>query len=160
MVMEHKQPKMSGKYVRAFSWHKHIGNFVREIIKESPLLHVCSGPESDFGDIRVDRFVCPRSPGVIADWTNLPFRDESFAAVFADPPWNIGQMKSCANFCKEALRIAPIAYVMAPWLWIERTARRKEIWVREFPGINIPVLIVKYERKNKDQMRFELVAAE
>lgn len=145
---------MAGKYVPAFSWHKHIGHFMADIIKEAPLLHVCSGPNSDFGDVRVDRYVHPVAPGVIADWTALPFQQDSFAAVFADPPWNLGYMKACADFCKEALRIAPVAYVMSPWLWVHKAARRSSIWVREFPGVNIPILIVRYERRDMDQWRF------
>lgn len=142
----------AGRYREAFTWHRHIGHFLESIITETPLLHVCSGPVSDFGDVRCDRYVVPRSPGVVADWVALPFGDDKFAAVFADPPWKIGQMKSCADFCHEALRVAPVAYVMAPWLWVHERARRSKIWVRDMPGVNIPVLIARYERKNKDQM--------
>jgi hypothetical protein len=151
--MEHRQ-RRHGRYVPAFSWHRNIGNFIRTIVTEKPLLHVCAGPRSDFGEVRLDRHVRSRPPSVIADWTALPFCDASFAAVFADPPWNIGQMRECASFCKEALRVAPVVYVMAPWLWVEKRARRTAIWVREFPGVNIPILIVRYERKDKDQSPF------
>jgi hypothetical protein len=142
---------MAGRYVPAFSWHKDIDAFIAEVITERPLLHVCSGPHSEFGDVKVDRFVIPKAAGVIADWTQLPFADDSFAAIFADPPWNIGYMRACANFCKDALQIAPVLYVMSPWLWVEARAKRK-IWVRELPGINQPILLVRYERKNRDQM--------
>ena len=79
---------MAGKYVPAFSWHKNIGRFLDTIVKETPLLNVCSGPISKYGDMRVDRHVLPLAPGVVADWTALPFMDDLFAAVFADPPWN------------------------------------------------------------------------
>ena len=144
--MEHKQPRMYGRYVKAFSWHSSIEKFVRSIVKESPILHVCSGPHSEFGNVRLDRFVEPRSPGVMADWCALPFADKSFGAVFADPPWNLGQMKSCADFCKEALRVAPVAYVMSPWLWVRKHVKRT-IWAREFPGINVPILVVRYEAR-------------
>jgi hypothetical protein len=137
---------MAGKYVEAFSWHRDIDSFLSEIITERPLLHVCSGPVSEFGDVRVDRYVNPIPPGVIADWTSLPFAADSFSAVFADPPWNLAYMKACADFCKDALRIAPVAYVMSPWLWCNRSAKRSRIWVRDFPGINHPILIVRYER--------------
>jgi hypothetical protein len=147
--MEHKQPKMAGRYVKAFSWHSRIEQFVDSIIDEYPLLHVCSGPHSKFGNVRLDRFVEPRPPGVMADWCNLPFRDNSFGAVFADPPWNLGQMKTCADFCHEALRVAPVAYVMAPWLWVKKGVRRTDIWVREFPGLNVPILIVRYQRPDQ-----------
>jgi len=145
-MMEHRQPRMAGRYVDAFSWHDDIERFLGTIITETPLLHVCSGPVSDFGDVRVDCHVHPITPGVIADWTALPFGNNSFAAVFADPPWNLAYMKPCADFCKEALRVAPVAYVMSPWLWVKKGILRSSIWVREFPGINNPILIVRYQR--------------
>jgi hypothetical protein len=146
--MQNKEKKrMAGRYVTAFSWHDDIALFLPTIIKETPLLHVCSG-ESGFGTVRCDRFVMPVPPGVIADWLALPFERDSFAAVFADPPWNLGYMKACADFCKEALRVAPVAYVMSPWLWVNRKAKRTNIWVRELRGINAPILIVRYERAN------------
>ena len=138
--------KMAGRYVPAFSWHDTIETFLNKIIIETPLLHVCSGPVSDFGDVRVDRHVQPVRPGVIADWTSLPFAPNSFGAVFADPPWNLAYMQDCAKFCKEAMRIAPVFYVMSPWLWVNSGSKREQIWVREFPGINNPILIVKYAR--------------
>ncbi len=147
--MEHKLKSMTGRYVPAFSWHRSIEKFLEHVITESPLLHVCSGPHSRFGDVRADRHVMPHAPGVKADWLNLPFRDDSFAAVFGDPPWGLGYMKDCGDFCKEALRVANVAYVMSPWLWVNRAARRTQIWVREFPGINNPILIVRYERKGR-----------
>ena len=148
--MMNRHSKM-GRYVPAFSWTENIDVFIREIISERPLLHVCSGPQSDFGDVKVDRFAIPKAVAVVADWTQLPFADDSFAAIFADPPWNIGYMRACANFCRDALQIAPVVYVMSPWLWVETRAHRK-IWVRELPGINQPILLVRYERKNRDQM--------
>jgi hypothetical protein len=137
---------MAGKYVEAFSWHSSVENFLDYEIDETPLLHVCSGPRSFFGDVRVDRHVLPRPPGVKADWLKLPFADDSFGAVFADPPWSIGYMKDTADFCKEALRVSRVVYIMSPWLWCNRMAKRSKIWIREFPGINYPILIVRYER--------------
>jgi hypothetical protein len=143
--MLHKEKRMAGQYVEAFSWHETIEDFVRENVPERPLLHVCSGPRSDFGDVRVDKYVNPIPPGTIADWTNLPFKSDSFEAVFADPPWNLAYMKACAQFCVEALRVAPVIYVMSPWLWIREGISRK-VWVREFPGVNQPILFVRYQK--------------
>jgi hypothetical protein len=142
---------MAGQYVPAFSWHEDIDVFVRQTVTEKPCLHVCAGPDSYFGDVRVDRYVSPKPPSVIANWRSLPFSDDSFACVFADPPWNIGYMKDCADFCKHALYIAPVVYVMSPWLWVH-TSSKRTIWVREFPGINVPILLVRYERKNRQQL--------
>lgn len=153
--MEHKQPRMAGRYVEAFSWHGSIDEFLRSNVLETRVLHVCSGPVSDFGDVRADRYVKPIPPSVIADWTQLPFANDSFDAVFADPPWNMAYMKACADFCKEALRVARVAYVMSPWLWVNEAAKRTKIWAREFPGVNVPVLLVRYERVNLNQEVFQ-----
>lgn len=158
-MMRQQRSLMSGKYVPAFSWHRHIERFLESIVTETPLLSVCAGPNSRFGDIRIDRHVAPVPPSAIADWTALPFGDDTFAAVFADPPWNVAYMKPCADFCKEALRVAPVAYVMSPWLWVNRAAKRSNIWVREFPGVNVPILIVRYERRSKDQLRLPYAAS-
>lgn len=137
---------LKGRYVPAFSWGGNTAGFLKSVVTETPLLHVCSGPVSDFGDVRADRYVRPIPPGVIADWTSLPFASDSFGAVFADPPWNMAYMKACADFCKEALRVAGVAYVMSPWLWCNANALRTKIWVREFPGVNVPINIVRYAR--------------
>lgn len=145
----HKPKRMAGRYTPAFTWHADIDTFLREQIRETPLLHVCSGPISPLGAVRVDRYVQAIQPAVLADWCALPFVSDSFAAVFADPPWFASYMKQSADFCKEALRVAPVAYVMSPWLWCSREASRTNIWVREFPGINQPILFVRYERRVK-----------
>jgi hypothetical protein len=145
MQEQHKPKQMAGRYVPTFSWPGSIEKFVNHIITESPLLHVCAGPQSQIGDVRVDRHVTPHAPAVKADWLALPFKDDSFGAVFADPPWGIGYMADSAKFCEEALRIARVIYVMSPWLWVAKGIRRK-VWIREFPGINNPILIARYER--------------
>lgn len=98
-----------------------------------------------FGDVRVDKYVRPIPPAIIADWLNLPFASDSFESVFADPPWNAHYMKPCAEFCKEALRVAPVVYVMSPWVWVAKKVTR-QFWVREFPGIHNPILLVRYSR--------------
>jgi len=141
--------RMAGRYVPAFTWHGAIDEFLRSIITESPLLHVCSGPVSDLGDMRVDAHVLPKPPSIMADWLSLPFESDSFGAVFADPPWLASYMKPCADFCKEALRVAPVAYVMSPWIWVNRIAKRTNYWIREFPGINVPIIIARYERASE-----------
>ena len=148
---------MTGRYVEAFSWHRSIDKFLEHIITETPILHVCAGPHSRFGDVRLDRYVVCSEPAVKADWLSLPFPDDCFGAVFADPPWNINYMKDCADFCHEALRVANVAYIMSPWLWVNGMARRTAIWVREFPGINNPILIVRYERRGR-QLSFNQTA--
>jgi hypothetical protein len=89
---------------------------------------------------------------VIADWRALPFRDDSFGCIFADPPWAMDNMKACGDFCKHALYISPVLYLMAPWYWVSDRAERTAVWIRELPGINVPVLLVRYERTDRDQL--------
>jgi hypothetical protein len=83
---------------------------------------------------------------VQGDWANLPFARDSFAAVFADPPWNAGYKCAVSDFVNEALRVAPIAYLMAPWVYGSRRAYLAKTWVRQFPGVNVSILLTRYER--------------
>jgi len=130
------------RYIEAFTWTTTIDRFVREIITERPLLNVCSGREL-FGDINVDLY---EPSDVKADWLKLPFKADTFAAVFADPPWNGGYKKASADFVKEALRIAPIVYVMSPWIYGSKSASLTRVWVRQLPGVNNAIVIARYER--------------
>jgi len=46
----------------------------------------------------------------------LPFDDDSFAATFADFPWVKDWMKNTSSALIEMLRVAPVAYIICPWL--------------------------------------------
>ncbi len=130
------------RYVEAFSWTDSIERFIAWNVSETPLLHVCSG-RSDFGDTTCDQY---EPADVQGDWTSLPFDDDSYAAVFADPPWNSGYKAHVAAFVREAMRVAPVAYLMAPWLYGGSAAPLSRVWVRQFPGVHAPVLLTRYER--------------
>jgi len=130
------------RYVEAFSWDGRIDRFLAAYVTEAPLLHVCSG-HSSFGTTTVDLY---EPADVRADWTALPFPDDSYAAVFADPPWNSGYKGDVAAFMREAMRIAPVAYLMAPWLYGGALAPLTRVWVRQMPGVHTPVLLSRYER--------------
>jgi hypothetical protein len=86
---------------------------------------------------------------VKADWRDLPFSDDSYGAVFADPPWNSGYKADVALFVREAMRVAPVAYLMAPWLYGGAAAPLSRVWVRQMPGVHAPVLLTRYERPGK-----------
>jgi len=130
------------RYIKAFSWTGTIQRFLDEVVTERPLLNVCSGATA-WGDVTMDKYE-PADVG--GDWTALPFENDSFNAVFADPPWNAAYKKDVAAFVREALRIAPVAYIMAPWIYGGKIARLTDCWVRQFPGIHTPVLLTRYER--------------
>jgi len=131
------------RYVPAFSWPKGIEQFLGAVITERPLLNVCSGL-SPLGDVHLDLYV---QCDVRADMTALPFKDDAFGAVFADPPWDATIKKKCADFCKESMRVAPVLYLMSPWIWGTSAAELEACWVRQHPGINNAIVISKYRRK-------------
>lgn len=138
------------RYREAFKWTRTIDDFVKWQIRETPLLNVCSG-HSDFGDATMDKY---EPADVEGDWVDLPFARDSFAAVFADPPWDSGHKSEVAAFIREALRVAPVAYLMAPWLYCAAWCQITHVWYRQFPGVNMPILLSRYERTR--QMALEM----
>jgi hypothetical protein len=134
------------RYVKAFSWTGTIQRFLDEQIIERPLLNVCAGRTS-WGDVTVDRY---EQAKVKAAWIALPFASSSFGACFADPPWDAEYKPEVAAFMREALRVAPVAYLMAPWIYGAAWARMTDCWVRQLPGINRAVVLTRYERNVND----------
>jgi hypothetical protein len=133
------------QYREAFSWTRTVDEFVQWHVKERPLLNVCAG-RSSWGDVTLDLH---EPADVQGDWTALPFEDDSFGAVFADPPWDSGHKTEVAAYMREALRVAPVAYLMAPWLYCAAWAKISRVWWREFPGIHTPILLARYERSRQ-----------
>ena len=130
------------RYVEAFSWTGTIAAFLRENVTEHPLLNACSGRER-FGDVTCDLF---EPADYKAAWTQLPFQANEFAAVFADPPWDAEYKPQVAAFMREALRVAPVAYLMAPWTYGAAWAKLDRVWVRQLPGVNRTVSLTRYVR--------------
>jgi len=135
------------RYIEAFSWTGTIQRFLDTAIVERPLLNVCAG-RTRWGDVTADRY---EPADVRSGWTELPFASGSFAAVFADPPWDAGYKKDVAAFVREALRIAPVAYLMAPWIYGGRIARLTSCWIRQMPGVNSAIAVTRYERASSSQ---------
>jgi len=131
------------RYVEAFSWTKTVDEFVRDIVTERPILNVCAG-KVNFGDVALDYY---EPSDVKGDMGHLPFADDSFGCVFSDPPWDASMKSKVAAFCKDALRVAPVLYVMSPWHWGSSKRVIDKVWLREFPGISNAILIIKYARK-------------
>ena len=114
-------------------------------IPERPLLHCCCN-EDHFADVNVDiRFEV--KPDIVCDVAEkLPFKDNQFAAAFADFPWVNSWRWSAARAIKEMLRVSPIVYTICPWLYGARTCHPEFIQLSWRPGINAPILFVKYVR--------------
>ncbi len=69
--------------------------------------------------------------------------------MFADPPWDSGHKLEVSRYVREALRVAPVAYLMAPWLYGAAWAQLTRVWYRQFPGIHTPILLSRYERSRQ-----------
>ena len=132
------------RYVEAFSWPGTIEAFLQEHVTERPLLNVCAG-RTRWGDVTMDRY---EVSDVLGDWTALPFRNDEFGAVFADPPWDAEYKPQVAAFVREALRVAPVAYLMAPWIYGAAWAQLTKTWVRQMPGVNRAVTLTRYARRD------------
>ena len=131
------------RYREAFSWTQSIDEFVKWTVSETPLLHACAG-RSSWGDVTLDLH---EPADVQGDWTDFSqFERDQFGAVFADPPWDSGHKAEVAAFVREALRVAPVAYLMAPWLYCAAWCDITRVWFREFPGVHTPILLSRYER--------------
>ena len=133
------------RYREAFSWTDSIDAFVQHVVTERPLLNVCAG-RTTWGDVTLDLY---EPADVHGDWTELPFERDAFGAVFADPPWDSGHKVEVATYMREALRVAPVAYLMAPWLYCSAWAKITRVWFREFPGVHAPILLTRYERSRQ-----------
>jgi hypothetical protein len=122
------------------------GGKIEHTIPERPLLHVCCNTDH-FGTVNVD--VRPEvSPDIVANvLEGLPFADNSFAAAFADFPWIESWRWNAALAIKEMLRVAPVVYVISPWLYGAKTCYPDEVNVSWRPGINHPILFVRYVRR-------------
>src|SRR3970282_1368619 len=79
------------RFFAAMSWSGDEGLFITRQVREHPLLNVCAG-NAMFGDLRVDAY--HPWPDVKADALQLPFKADTFAAVFMDPPWGLASMPS------------------------------------------------------------------
>jgi hypothetical protein len=122
------------------------GGKIEHSIPEHPLLHACCA-QDHFGDVNID--IRPEvNPDKVCDITRrIPYPDNSFAAAFADFPWINRWRWRAAKAIKELLRVAPIVYTISPWIYGARTCYPESIIVSWRPGINHPILFVRYVRR-------------
>ncbi len=115
-----------------------------ESIPEKPLLHVCVG-NHHFGDVTLDSDITVK-PMILGDVRGLPFKDNSFAATYMDCPWTASWKKNVSDAMKELLRVAPIVYVLSPWIYGSHICNIDEIYVAWQPGVNQTLTFVRYGR--------------
>lgn len=124
------------------------GGKIEYTIPEKPLLHACCN-EDHFGDVNID-IRKEVNPDYTCDITKkLPFENNQFPAAFADTPWVNSWKWDFAKAMRELLRVAPIVYIINPWLYGGKICKPTEIHVSWRPGINNPILFVKYLRNEK-----------
>ena len=118
-------------------------------ITERPLLHCCCG-DDHFGTVNVD--IRPEvNPDQVCDVTKeLPYCNDAFTVAFADLPWIEKFRWDAARAIKQMLRVAPIVYIISPWLYGAKICYPETIEVSWRPGINHPILFVKYVRRRND----------
>ncbi len=112
---------------------------------ERPLLHACSGEDWFLGDVKVD-LIAPTAD-VRADVRQLPFRDNSFAAAFADPPWTAAWKSHVASMMKELLRVSEVVYTVSPWTYGSSGCYLDWVRVAWQPGVNPGLLFCRYEKR-------------
>ena len=123
------------------------GGKIEHSITESPLLHACCNRDH-FGTVNLD-MDSSVNPDVVGDVCDMwQFDDDSFSAAFADFPWVATWRFKSAAAIKEMLRVAPVVYTISPWLYGAKTCYPEVIHVSWRPGINHPILFVKYVRRS------------
>lgn len=76
----------------------------------------------------------------------LPFKTDSFAATFMDPPWGLEAMRGLSRAFHEGIRVAPVLYIYSPIVWGTSKAKMTDAWIRCLAGLNSPVLLARYAR--------------
>ncbi len=135
------------------------GGKIEWTISERPLLHVCSnrdifGAMEEKGQVvRLD-IRKEVEPDIIADITKpescASIPRDYFRACFADVPWLQSWRMDAARAIKQMLEIAPVAYTISPWLLGASYANVDFVRISQRPGINNPILFVRYSRKASD----------
>lgn len=117
-----------------------------------PLIHLCCNNDH-FGDFNVDADEAV-NPDLVADVLAEDFPEQyravatwtRFASAFADTPWVESWRWNIKPLVRNMLKIADAAYVISPWLYGWKGVRPVFVHVSWRPGINHPILFVKYVR--------------
>ncbi len=73
------------RFKKLWRWEDDEENFYSAQTIPGDTLHVCCG-KSQLGDVRVD--IDPElKPDIVADYRNLPIKDNAFSHTICDPPW-------------------------------------------------------------------------
>jgi hypothetical protein len=126
------------------------GGKIEHTIKEKKLLHIgCNKDKFGYWNIDADP---QHNPDMVCDFLKDSdlFEDNEFEACFWDFPWVGNWMQNTSKAIKEMLRVAPVAYVMSPWLYGASWCTPTDIKVSWRPGVNKPILFVRYDRNEEN----------
>ncbi len=121
---------------------------IEHTVKERPLLHACCNTDH-FADVNID--IRPEvNPDFVCDVTKpLPFNKEQFKAGVMDTPW-IGKWRwQCHKAIREMLKVCEVVYTINPWVYGWRGVTPECLNVSWRPGINHPILFMKYYKTEK-----------
>lgn len=89
---------------KAWVWPEQVENELKKYIRGYSL-NICAGLSS-LGDVKID--LEPLRPNILkGDMNALPFSDNTFDTVLADPPWKINFFKRMKPFF-EAVRVCKV----------------------------------------------------
>ena len=134
------------KFKKAWSWPESVEKFI-SLFLVSPSLHIFCG-ESDLGDIRVDLHT---DADVKADAFHLPFRNESFQTIVADPPWHLAYHLR-PKLIREIVRVLKTGGKLiwnAPWWPNSRHLKVEEVWYAKPNTYRIcPIILIAVKLPN------------
>jgi len=134
------------KFKKAWSWPESVEKFI-SLFLVSPSLHIFCG-ESDLGDIRVDLHT---DADVKADAFHLPFRNESFQTIVADPPWHLAYhlRPKLIREIARVLRTSGKLIWNAPWWPNSRHLKVEEVWYAKPNTYRIcPIILIAVKLPN------------
>lgn len=117
-------------------------------ITERPLLHACCNTDH-FADVNID-YDPKMNPDVVCDVTKkLPFKKEQFKAGVMDTPWENKWKWNLGKAIKNMLAVCEVVYVICPWVYGWRGCYPEYCEYSWRPGINQPILFIKYVKTEK-----------
>jgi SAM-dependent methyltransferase len=134
----------------------HLGCERREI------LHICSGCLPRGEGIRVDIRPDAR-PDVVADATELPFADDTFAAAMCDPPYSADYARRLygvkyprpSHVLREAVRVVRPGGIVAFVHYIQPSPPKGSTFVKGWAastGFNMPIRAVSLYQKHHPRL--------
>lgn len=114
-------------------WPEAVEEFINGLLPK-PTLHLCHG-KSSIGDVRLDLY--EESTDVRGDAARLPFKDNEFACILADPPYN-GNFQWNHDVLSEMARVAKERFILQHWfIPANKHGKFKKDWGWKLTGLYV-----------------------